>query len=142
MSNKESITISKDLLVKFASFIDMAVKHIGNLTDQLESANSLVKSAQTKDKSKYNTTVVKVAQLIGNSDMEYLIEGYDKSTFLKKASQDPDYLVATLNSMLNVVDPIGLGKTASVKSVTHSKDPVYARAFGISQKGSSFMFDD
>lgn len=143
MANQIKIAVSEEFLLKVANFIDTAVKHLSSLTYQLASADSVIKSAQVKEDSNYHKAVVKIAEMIGDSDMEYMIEGYDRATFVKKASANPDYLVATMNTMLNVVDPIGLGKTASVKEIPNSitQDPVYRQAFGTRANGSQLMFE-
>lgn len=142
MANQTKIAISEEALEKIANFISVAVQRINDLTTQLNSAESLVKSADTKAQTNYQTAVTKVAQLIRNSDLEYMIDGFDAASFVKKANANPDFFVATLNSVLNIADPVGYGKTTNIKTASSTnQDPVYQRAFGIGVTSSSLMFE-
>lgn len=142
MANQIKIAIDQDVLLKIASFISAAVEQINTLTAELSKMDS-VKQASVKDTASYKKAVEKVAELIRSSDLEYMIEDYNHNTFVKEASASTDYFVATMNSLFNVVDPIGLGKTASVKSVSSQNlhDPVYQRAFGTRAGTMDLMFD-
>ena len=130
---------NSQLLTQVANFIKVAV----NTNEELESTVLELRkkqAAEALDQDRYEMALRKAADVLYDSD--FLTDEREKRTFIRKAAEDPTYIVRMLENVCQASDISQLGKVAKVsarpKEVAY--DPVMARAFpGL--YGNSFTED-
>lgn len=136
--SKNNIEIEKEFLLKFAEFTKLVVSELKGLREQ----NSFFMKKQASadsEQERYQASLIKVANALYNSDLEFVTGDFDRRKFIKRAMEDPSYLAKTLEKVCNAADVSLIGKPARVAA--HNKvasyyDPVHARALGY-DKGSN-----
>ena len=106
-------------------FVKLAIDKTQSLEEQLL---NLRKKAAAESLNEF--ALHKVADALYDTD--FLTDDYEKRTFLKKASEDPVYVVRFLEKVCNAADVASIGSPARVaaKPKEAEYDPVMARAFG------------
>lgn len=140
--NKVVIEVEPAFLQKFAEFTKLALAELHRLRAQL--SNQLQKEASENiKKAEYHNALVKVANVLNESDFDFVTGTYDSRTFIKKASEDPSYLAKVLMKVCEAADVSLIGKPARVATNRKvANDPVYNRAFGIrSNYETELLFD-
>ena len=128
----------------FLSTVSQFVKLAIDNSDALEAkVLELKKQAAIKDldKEKYRYAIEKAADTLYDTD--FFTSEEDKRTFLKKAAEDPIFVVRTLEKVCNAADVAQIGKPARVAArpkEAEEYDPVMAAAFGYNK--SSSIIDD
>jgi hypothetical protein len=136
------ILIDKELLVKFAEFTSAVMTELRDLRGKVEYHQTKV-AQDCLETEQYQQAVIKVANALYDSDLDFVTGDFDRRKFIKKAMEDKTYLAKTLEKVCNAADVSLIGKPARVaanKKVA-SNDPVYARAFGYSSNNSDFIID-
>jgi hypothetical protein len=130
---------NNDFLTKCAEFIQLSMD---SNTDLQERLYYQVKQAAIYDleKEKYRVALQKAADALYDSD--FLTDDREKKTFLKKAMEDPVFIVRTLEKVCEAADVAQIGKPARVAARPKEAeyDPVMAAAFGYDQ--SKGIIDD
>jgi hypothetical protein len=117
------------LLEKVAGFIKLAINQTGELeADNLALRKKL--ACEAIDQEKYELALHKTADALYDSD--FITDETEKKTFLRKAAEDPVYVVRFLEKVCEQADVAQMGKPARIKAVDKeaSLDPVMMRAFG------------
>lgn len=127
--SKDTIEIEKMFLQKFAEFTSLVIAELNYLRSQ----NLQKQASLNEGKASYKQAVVKVANALHNSDLDYVTGDFDYQKFIKKASEDPTFLARTFEKVCNAADVSVMGKPARVAAIRKQAefDPVYARAFGL-----------
>mgnify|MGYP000966961232 CR=1 FL=1 len=140
--SKNNENIETNLLLKFAEFTKLVLKEIRSLRE--ENAFHMKKQASAdEEKARYQESVIKVANALYNSDLEFVTGDFDRRKFIKRAMEDPSYMARTLEKVCNAADVSLIGKPARVaanKKVANY-DPVYVRAFGVSRDDNDTVTD-
>jgi hypothetical protein len=123
------------LLTQCSEFVKLALDSNISLQERLYYQ---VKQAAIHDleKEKYRVALQKAADALYDSD--FLTDEHEKRMFLKKAMEDPVYIVRTLEKVCEAADVAQIGKPARVAARPKEAeyDPVMAAAFGYdSSKG-------
>jgi hypothetical protein len=122
-----------------AMFVKLAIEVNEDLQDKLLTK---VKEATVRelDKEKYRVALTKAADALYDSD--FLTDEHEKRTFLRKAAEDPVYVLRTLEKVCEAADVAQIGKPARVAARPKEAeyDPVYEAAFGFS--GSRGIVDE
>lgn len=132
--SQDTIQIEKLFLHKFAEFTSLVVSELNSLksqlTEQLQKEASLNQARES-----YKQTVIKVANALYNSDLEFITGDFDQRKFIKLACEDPSYLARTFEKVCNAADVSLIGKPARVAAIKKQAayDPVYAQAFGFNK---------
>jgi hypothetical protein len=119
--------MTKQALDKVATFVRVALSEIEELSQKVaayEDKQAAIRKADTA----LEGALKKAAEAMYNSD--FINDEDEKVLFVKKAREDSLYLAKIVERVCNAADVAYMGKTASVKSSSHSDDPVMRRAFG------------
>ena len=123
-----------------AQFIKLAIDVNDDLQDQLLSQKKAA-AVDELNKEKYRVALTKAADALYDTD--FLTDETEKRTFLRKAAEDPIYVVRTLEKVCEAADVAQIGRPARVaaRPKEAEEDPVMIAAFG---GGSSFrnLIDD
>ena len=117
------------LLTKLAQFVKLAVSETERLqTDILELKKK--EAAEEIGKHKYELELKRAADALYDAD--FLTDDHEKKVFLRKAAEDPVYVIRILEKVCEAADIAQIGKPARVaaKPKEAEYDPVMARAFG------------
>lgn len=129
--------MTKEALHKIETFVKVALSEITDLRNQIDARNLKLAEVQ-KESRELGSALKKAAEAMYNAD--FINDEEEKSTFIKKSQEDPVYLAKVVERVCKASDVAYMGKVASVKSSTHSEDPVIRRAFGYSNSYS--LLDD
>lgn len=112
-----------------ASFVKLAIDETDRLNDHVIELKKK-EAADEIDKARYELALKKAADALYDTD--FLTDEYEKKTFLRKAAEDPVYVVRFLEKVCEAADIAPIGKPARVASKPKEAeyDPVMARAFG------------
>jgi hypothetical protein len=121
--------MNTNFLTKVAEYIKLSIDSNSVLQEKLYQQQ---KEAAIKDldKEKYRVALQKAADALYDSD--FLTDEQEKRMFLRKAAEDPVYVVRTLEKVCEAADVAQIGKPARVaaKNKEAEYDPVMAAAFG------------
>lgn len=138
--NNDQITVTPAFLQKFAEFTKLVMNRISALEEQV-SYHQLKQANDNSDHEQYVQSVIKVADALYDSDLEFVAGDFDRRKFIKRASNDTAFLAQTLVKVCQASDVASFGKpsktTLAKKASYH--DPVYARAFGYSMEADNFL---
>lgn len=136
------ILLETKLLQKFAEFTRLAMSEIAQLRDKVGYYN-IKQANEDHSKQRYHQSLMKVANALYNSDLDFVTGDFDRNKFLKQAMEDPSYLARTLEKVCNAADVSLIGKPARVAATKKAAyyDPVYAKAFGFTQ-GYDFLTEE
>jgi hypothetical protein len=126
--------MDNNFLHQAASFIKLAIEVNEDLQDRLLNQ---IKAAtvQELNKEKYKMALNKVADVLYDSD--FLSGEHEKRSFVKKAMEDPIYIIRTLEKVCAASDVAQIGKPARIAArpkTAESYDPVMEAAFGYSAR--------
>ena len=118
-----------NLLPKVATFIKMAIDETERLEDNILELRKQA-AADALNKERYEYALRKVADALYDTD--FLTDEHEKRAFLRKAAEDPVYVVRFLEKVCEAADIAPIGKPARVASKPKEAeyDPVMAKAFG------------
>ncbi len=121
--------LNNKLLRDMASFVKLAIDETDRLNDHVIELKKK-EAADEIDKARYELALKKAADALYDTD--FLTDEYEKKTFLRKAAEDPVYVVRFLEKVCEAADIAPIGKPARVASKPKEAeyDPVMARAFG------------
>jgi hypothetical protein len=113
-----------------AQFVKLAIDETERLEDSVLELRKK-EAAESLSKERYEFALRKTADALYNTD--FLTDEHEKRTFLRKAAEDPVYVVKFLEKVCEAADVAPIGKPARVaaKPKEAEYDPVYARAFGL-----------
>ena len=121
--------MNNNFLTKVAEYVRLSID--SNLLLQ-EKLYQQQKEAAVKDlnKEKYLFAIQKAADALYDTD--FLTDEHEKRMFLRKAAEDPVYVVRTLEKVCEAADVAQIGKPARVAARPKEAeyDPVMAAAFG------------
>ena len=123
------IPIDNLVLQKMASFIKLAIDETDRLQDDVLELRKK-EAADELSKERYLLALRKTADALYDTD--FLTDEHEKRAFLKKATEDPIYVVRFLEKVCEAADIAQIGKPARVaaKPKEAEYDPVMAKAFG------------
>jgi len=127
--------MNNNFLSKVAEFVTMAIDSNQALQERVYNQQKQA-TVNDLDKEKYRVALNKAADALYDSD--FLTDETEKRTFLRKAAEDPVYVVRTLEKVCEAADVAQIGKPARVAARPKEAeyDPVYELAFGYnSNKG-------
>lgn len=136
------IEVDEQFLLKFAEFTRVVLGEIKSLREQVSYHMSKQASADAT-REEYQKAVMKVAEALYNSDLDFVTGDFDRRKFIKRAMEDPSYIARTLEKVCNASDVSLIGKPARVAATNKklaSYDPVYHRAFGTNQFSEDSIF--
>ena len=126
--------MNNNFLSQVASFIKLAIDSNDELKEKLYHR---IKQAAVEDlnKEKYRIALNKAADALYDSD--FLTDETEKRMFLRKAAEDPVYVLRALEKVCEAADVAQIGRPARVANkVKQSEwDPVMEAAFGFNSKG-------
>jgi hypothetical protein len=139
MKNNQ-ISVDSVFLQKFAEFTKLVMNRISALEDQV-SYHQLKQANVNDEHERYVQSVIKVADALYSSDLEFVAEDFDRRKFIKRASEDKAFLAQTLIKVCQASDVASFGKPSktTITKRAASYDPVYARAFGYSVEADNFL---
>lgn len=121
--------MNNNFLTQVAQFVKLAIDSNDELQERLYNQQ---KQAAVKDldKEKFRVALHKAADALYDSD--FLTDEHEKKMFLKKATEDPIYVVRTLEKVCEAADVAQIGRPARVAARPKEAeyDPVMAAAFG------------
>jgi hypothetical protein len=119
-------------LQKVAQFAKISVNKVSELEDEVHELR-VKTAAEDAKRARFNSALEKAARILYEAD--FITDDLDKRKFLKRAKEDPSYLVDVLEKVCNAADVALIGSPARVAARTKQAeyDPVYARAFGYNQ---------
>ena len=119
---------NSQLLSQVAAFIKVAVDTNEELEGTLLELRKK-QAAEALDQDRYELALKKAADVLYDSD--FLTDEREKRTFIRKAAEDPSYVVRMLENVCQASDISQLGKVAKVSARPKEAafDPVMARAF-------------
>jgi hypothetical protein len=128
---EDNIQVDKLFLQKFAEFTKVVLSELKHLRGQLSEQMAKEASYDEQQETYYNS-VVKIANVLHESDYDFVIGG-DRKKFIKKASANPLLIAEAFGKVCEASDVTLIGRPARVaaRSKIASFDPVYARAFGL-----------
>ena len=123
------------LLQKMAEFISISLDSNRELSNQIL-AQKKAAMVEELNREKYRVALHKAADALYDSD--FLTDETERKTFLRKAAEDPVYVVRTLEKVCEAADVAQIGKPARVAARPKEAeyDPVMDAAFGGSRTGS------
>ena len=123
------MSLSNNLLHKMAQFVKLAIDETEKLEDSVLELRKK-EAAEELNKERYEYALRKAAEALYNTD--FLTDEHEKRAFLRKAAEDPVYVVKFLEKVCEAADVAPIGKPARVaaKPKEAEYDPVMARAFG------------
>ena len=112
-----------------AQFVKLAIDETEKLEDSVLELRKK-EAAEELNKERYEYALRKAAEALYNTD--FLTDEHEKRAFLRKAAEDPVYVVKFLEKVCEAADVAPIGKPARVaaKPKEAEYDPVMARAFG------------
>lgn len=116
------------------------MNRISSLEEQV-SYHQLKQANDNTEHEEYIRSVMKVADALYASDLEFVAGDFDRRKFIKRAAEDKKFLADTLVKVCQASDVASFGKpskTTLAKSAQYH-DPVYARAFGYSMESDNFL---
>ena len=122
--------MSNNILQLVTSFVKLAIDSNEELQDKLLAQKKAAAIADL-DKEKYRYALQKAADALYDTD--FLTDETEKKTFLRKAAEDPIYVVRTLEKVCEAADVAQIGRPARVAARPNKEaeyDPVMAAAFG------------
>ena len=121
--------MNKQFLSTVAAFVKLAIDNSEQLQDELYSQKKQA-AVDELNREKYRVALHKAADALYDSD--FLTDEREKRTFLRKAAEDPVYVVRTLEKVCEAADVAQIGKPARVAARPKEAeyDPVMAAAFG------------
>lgn len=122
-------------LTQVAQFVKLAIDNSEELTDKILNQKKTA-AVEELNKEKYRVALSKAADALYDSD--FLTDETEKRTFLRKAAEDPVYVVRTLEKVCEAADVAQIGKPARVAARPKEAeyDPVMEAAFGIGSSRS------
>ena len=88
--SKKTIEVDIFFLQKFAEFTKVALSELSNLKKQIDT--QMRKEAQyDSSQEEYYESVKKIAEVLHNSDYDFVI-GNSRKEFIKKAAEDPHFV--------------------------------------------------
>lgn len=121
--------MNNNFLTKVAEYVRLSIDSNVLLQEKLYQQQ---KEAAVKDlnKEKYLFAIQKAADALYDTD--FLTDEHEKRMFLRKAAEDPVYVVRTLEKVCEAADVAQIGKPARVAARPKEAeyDPVMAAAFG------------
>lgn len=139
MKNNQ-ISVDPVFLQKFAEFTKLVMNRISALEEQV-SYHQLKQANVNTEQEKYVQSVIKVADALYDSDLEFVAGDFDRRKFIKRAVEDKSFLAQTLVKVCQASDVASFGKpskTTITKKASYY-DPVYARAFGYTSEADNFL---
>jgi hypothetical protein len=130
--------MTKQALDKVATFVNVALSEIDRLSKKVAAYENRQAEESRQEDIALDSALKKAAEAMYNSD--FINDEDEKSLFVKKAKEDSLYLAKVVERVCNAADVAYMGKAASVKSSSHSDDPVMRRAFGYDNNYS--LLDD
>lgn len=120
-------------LLRAAEFIKLAIDVNDDLQDELISQKKAA-AIEELNKEKYRTALHKAADALYDSD--FLTDEHEKRTFLRKAAEDPVFVVRTLEKVCEAADVAQIGRPARIaaRPKEAAYDPVMEAAFGIGSR--------
>lgn len=132
--------LNNSFLQTVSSFVKLALDNSEQLQDDII---SLKKQATVEEinREKYRIALTKAADALYDSD--FLTDEHEKRSFLRKAAEDPVYVVRFLEKVCEAADVAQIGKPARVaaKPKEAEFDPVMAKAFGY-HSGAGIIDDE
>ena len=125
--------LHNQFLQQVASFVKIAVDLNEHQQDELLSMKKQA-AVDELNHQKYRAALSKAADALYDTD--FLTDELEKRTFLKKAAEDPIYVVRFLEKVCEAADVAQIGRPARV-AARHKEaeyDPVMARAFGYAHR--------
>lgn len=137
----------KLFLQKVAQFAKISVSTVDKLDDKISNLEDSLLSYRKKEAQdnykqvKLESAIEKAAKALYESD--FLTDDAERRKFLKRAKEEPSYLVDVLIKVCNAADVALIGSPARVASKPKQAeyDPVAARAFGYSSSANSLIDD-
>jgi hypothetical protein len=131
--------MNSNFLQTVASFVKLAIDNSEELQEKLYQQRKEAAIADL-NKEKYRVALHKAADALYDSD--FLTDEQEKKTFLRKAAEDPVYVVRTLEKVCEAADVAQIGRPARVAARPKEAeyDPVMAAAFGY--HSNSGIIDD
>ena len=122
--------MNTDFLNLVESFVKLAIDNTQDLQEQIYTQKKQA-TVNELDREKYRLALEKAADVM--YDCDFISDENEKRNFLRKAAEDPIYLVRTLEKVCEAADVAQIGKPAKVASRNKEavNDPVYQAAFGI-----------
>jgi hypothetical protein len=123
------MSLDNNILHLTEQFVKLAIDTQDSLEQQILDLRKKA-AAESLDRERYEFALRKAADALYDTD--FLTDEYEKRTFLKKAAEDPIYVVRLLEKVCEAADVAPIGKPARVaaKPKEAEYDPVMARAFG------------
>lgn len=125
--------MNTNILQQIAEFVKLALDNSKDLQHQVYELRKHA-AVEELDKAKYKDALKKAADALYDTD--FLTDEQEKRTFLKKAAEDPIYVVRFLEKVCEAADVAQIGRPARV-AARHKEaeyDPVMARAFGYAHR--------
>ena len=140
--SKKTIEVDTFFLQKFAEFTKVVLSELNSLRDKL---NTQMKKEAQYDNSQedYRESVMKIAEILHNSDYDFII-GDSRQKFIKKASENPQYVAEAFGKVCEASGVSLIGRPARVAASRKvaSYDPVYAKAFGVNSNSAIQDIED
>ena len=121
--------LDNNFLQQVTQFIKLAIDQSEQLQEDVLELRKK-SAAEYLDQERYELALRKVADALYDTD--FLTDDTEKRTFLKKAKEDPIYVVRFLEKVCEAADIAQIGKPAKVAAAPKEAlfDPVMAKAFG------------
>ena len=125
--------MNNNFLTQVSEFVKLAIDASALQAQQLnDQVFELKKQAAIRDleREKYRVALVKAANVLYDTD--FLTGEEEKKTFLRKAAEDPLYVLRVLEKVCEAADVAQIGKPARIaaKPKEAEYDPVMEAAFG------------
>ena len=132
--------MNNNFLAQVSQFIKLAIDNTEAMQEKLYMQQKQA-AIHDLDKEKYRVALQKTADALYDAD--FLTDETEKRMFLKKAAEDPIYIMRTLEKVCDAKDVAQIGKPARIsvktKNADDTFDPVYFAAFGSQAHG---LLDD
>ena len=121
--------LDHNILQLAEQFVKLAIDETERLEESVLELRKKA-AAESLNQERYELALRKVAGVLYNTD--FLTDEYEKRAFLKRASEDPIYVVKFLEKVCEAADVSTIGSTSRIKTAPKEAafDPVFARAFG------------
>ena len=125
--------MNNNFLNQVTQFIKLALDNSDELQEELFEYKKQA-AAEELNKEKYRLALQKAADALYDTD--FITDDVEKRTFLRKAAEDPIYVVRTLEKVAEQADVAQIGRPAKLKARSkeaemEENDPVYQAAFGV-----------
>lgn len=137
--------MTNEILEKVAQFNKIALEEISSLQAKIVKLEKDAIAQKDYENVKLESAVEKAANALYESD--FLNSKYEVRDFIKKASNDPVYLVKVLEKVCAYKDVANLGSPSSVsiKSASYDEklgpDPIMQRCFGTQSQNFNLLDD-